>query len=65
MVQVGNRQLRRNRKHIRFSTHNANETIDNQPDDRKLHVESSQEPTSLTQVTINKTVNTDAHKSIY
>lgn len=70
MVQVGNRQLRRNRKHIRFSTHNANETIDNQPYDRKLHVESShkkssQEPTSLTQVTINKTVNTDAHKSFH
>lgn len=70
MVQIGNRQLRRNRKHIRFSTHNANETIDDQPDDRKLHVESShkersQVPTSLTQVTINKTVNTDAPKSFY
>lgn len=53
------KQLRRNRKHNRLSTHTANETIDDQPDDRKLHVESShkessQEPTSLTQVTTNK-----------
>lgn len=64
MVQVGNRQLRRNRKHLRSSTHKANETIDDQPDDGKLHVESppkesSQEPTSLTQATTNKTENSD------
>uniref|UniRef100_A0A8W8JBT8 Uncharacterized protein n=1 Tax=Magallana gigas TaxID=29159 RepID=A0A8W8JBT8_MAGGI len=64
MVQVGNRQLRRNRKHLRSSTHKANETIDDQPDDGKLHVESlpkesSQEPTILTQATTNKTENSD------
>lgn len=65
MVQVENQQLRRNRKHLRSSTHTANETIDDQPDDGKLHVESplkesSQEPTSLTQATTNKIENSDA-----
>lgn len=64
VVLVGNRQLGRNRKHLRSSTHKANETIDDQPDDGKLHVEStpkesSQEPTSLTQATTNITENSD------
>lgn len=33
MVQFGNRQLRRHRKHFRSSAHKANETTDDQPDD--------------------------------
>lgn len=61
MVQVGNRQLRRNRKHLRSSTHKANETIEDQPDDvESPPKESSQEPTSLTQATTNKTEISDA-----
>lgn len=33
MVQFGNRQLRRHRKHFRSSAHKANETTDDRPDD--------------------------------
>lgn len=48
----------------------ATETIDDQPDDEKLYVESSnkersQEATSLTQATTNKTENTDATQQAY
>lgn len=65
MVQFGNRQFRRHRKHVRSSAHKANETTDDQPDDWKLPVvsppkESWQLHTSLTQAATFKTEYSDA-----
>ncbi|XP_062574568.1 uncharacterized protein K02A2.6-like [Saccostrea cucullata] len=56
IVQVGNRRLRRNRKHLRSSTHKANEAVNNYADNGKFHDESPskdnlQEPTALQEPT--------------
>ena len=60
VVQVGNRQLRRNRKHLRLSTHkanvNADEILDDQPSDENPGDEMLRESTSVTPSIPGKTI---------
>nr|XP_022322992.1 uncharacterized protein K02A2.6-like [Crassostrea virginica] len=60
VVQVGNRQLRRNRKHLKLSTHkanvNADEILDDQPSDENPGDEMLRESTSVTPSIPSKTI---------